>query len=180
MITAEQLILDTGALWEYFVRSYQSVHRTSWLLAKCHFCVLTDETLFDGFREMLGRKRGWLLTVPGVIAELQGHARRAEHGAPDRRQTPFQKTFWELVQQEMRQLKFNEDICRVVDMDPTCLGAFGPVDTSLLNVAKSRIGGHHSCIMLVSDGDLFGRCRADQIPVEWVSDRIERFINDEM
>lgn len=176
IIRIEYFVLDTGPLLDFFVCLYDEQYHSTWLSTVISPAVLKDETLKDGFRSFLNQHKGRLLTSSGVIAELQQHILRAEKRAHSQNHAAFYRRFWMLVQTEMRQLGFDEDTCRLVYMDTNMLTNLGPVDTSIIELAKQNIGSYKKFIVLTSDDGVYERCIKEQVPVERTEDRIEKFI----
>ncbi|MCF6147345.1 MAG: hypothetical protein E3K37_01670 [Candidatus Kuenenia sp.] len=75
----------------------------------------------------------------------------------------------------MCQLKFIEDTRHIVDMNTDMLIKLGLVDASIIEIAKLNTGSYKHFIVLTSDSGVFKRC-TEQVPVQWIEDTIEQFI----
>ena len=92
----------------------------------------------------------------------------------------LQRRFWMLAQTQMCQLEFLENTHRIVDMTTDMLIKLGPVDTSIIGIAKSNMSSYKRFIVLTSDSGVFKRCTEEEVPVQWITDTIEQFIEESL
>ena len=76
----------------------------------------------------------------------------------------------------MCRLKFLEDTRHIVDMNTDMLIKLGPVDTSIIEIAKLNTGSYKHFIVLTSDSGVFKRCEEEQVSVQWTERTIEQFV----
>ena len=171
IVRTEYFVLDTGPLLDFFVWQCDKQYHSTWLKNAIQIVALKDEILKDGFRAFLDRHEGRLITSPGVIAELQGHILRAGGNTIE-----LQRRFWTLVQTQMCRLKFLEDTRHIVDMNTDMLIKLGPVDTSIIEIAKLNTGSYKHFIVLTSDYGVFERCEEEQVSVQWTEETIKQFV----
>lgn len=174
IVRTEYFVLDTGPLLEYFVWQCDKQYNSTWL-STIQTMALKDEISKKGFRTFLDQHKGRLITSSGVIAELQGHVLRAGGNTME-----LQRRFWMLVQTQMYQLEFLENTHRIVDMTTDMLIKLGPVDTSIIEIAKSNMSSYKRFIVLTSDSGVFKRCTEEEVPVQWITDTIEQFIEESL
>lgn len=179
MILPEHFVLDTGPLLDYFVRLYDDQYHSTWLSAHISPVTPRNKIWVAAFHSFLEHHKGRLLTSSGVIAEIERHICRAVSAvskAHHRRIKELQERFWTLVQNKMKDLKFNEDTQHLVDMPKNTLTDLGPVDTSIIELAKTHAKSGRIFIVLTKDSGIYKRCMEEQIPVDWVEDRIKEFM----
>lgn len=117
MILPEHFVLDTGPLLDYFTRLYDDQYHSTWLSANISCVTPQDKTWVAAFHSFLEHHKGRLLTSSGVIAEIERHIRKAVNKAPYRNIRELQDRFWTLVQNKMKELKFDEDTKRLLEKD---------------------------------------------------------------
>ncbi|OGW20439.1 MAG: hypothetical protein A2077_03155 [Nitrospirae bacterium GWC2_46_6] len=176
MILPEHFVLDTGPLLDYFARLYGDQYHSTWLSARISPVTPQHKIWVGGFRSFFEHHKGRLLTSSGVIAEIERHIRKAAREAHYRNLKEFQDHFWTLVQNKLKELKFDEDTQYLIDMSKNILADLGPVDTSIIELAKKHAKSGKRFIVLTTDFGIHKRCMEEQIPVESVEDRIEKFI----
>jgi len=178
MILPEHFVLDTGPLLDYFARLYSDQYHSTWISARISPVTPQHKVWVDGFRSFFEHHKGRLLTSSGVIAEIERHIRKAVSKAHYQNIKELQDRFWTLVQNKMKELKFDEDTQHLVDMSKNILTDLGPVDTSIIELAKKHAKSGKRFIVLTTDFGIRKRCMKEQIPVESVKDRIEKFITE--
>ena len=176
MILPEHYVLDTGPLLDYFTRLYDNQYHSTWLSANVSRVIPRDKRWVDVFHRFFEHHQGRLLTSSGVIAEIERHIRKAAREAHYRNLKELQDRFWTLVQNKMKELKFNEDTQYLIDMSKNILTDLGPVDTSIIEIAKKHSKSGKRFIVLTTDSGIRKRCMEEQIPVDWVEDRIKQFM----
>ncbi|MDO8141935.1 MAG: hypothetical protein Q6358_10590 [Candidatus Brocadiales bacterium] len=176
MILPEHFVLDTGPLLDYFVHLYNDQYHSTWLSASISPVTPQDKTWTDVFHSFFEHHKGRLLTSSGVIAEIERHIRKAAREAHYRNPKEFQERFWTLVQNKMKELKFNEDTQYLIDMSKNILTDLGPVDTSIIELAKKHAKLGKRFIVFTTDFGIRKRCMEEQILVESVEERIDKFI----
>ena len=110
-----------------------------------------DKTWVAAFHSFLEHHKGRLLTSSGVIAEIERHIRKAVSKAHYRNIKELQNRFWTLVQDKMKELKFDEDTQHLVDMPKNILTDLGQVDTSIIELAKKHAKSGKRFIVLTTD-----------------------------
>jgi len=100
-------------------------------------------------------------TSPQVVAEIHGLAKSRLEWYDERL-----ASFWRFAQRELARLRLQEDLIRILEMDPDDLPSFGPIYTSLLALAARS-----DSLVLTDEGKPRGRCDGKQIRV-WGSSEI--------
>jgi rRNA-processing protein FCF1 len=111
------------------------------------------------FKDFVVRHRT-VLTTPGVVAEIQGHQRRRLRGE--------QGGFWALARRQFHELRIDEEAVRLGEMEEGDLTNQGPVDASVLELARRRLVQYRRVAVLTADEPLWERCRNQQIPACWI------------
>jgi rRNA-processing protein FCF1 len=96
-------------------------------------------------------------TSPHVIAEINGLVRGKTGWRKD--QTRLSK-FWRFAKEELARLQLSEHLLEVAEMNGDDLGAFGPTDCAILQLAIPMDG-----VVVTEDGDLRRRILKEGIRV---------------
>lgn len=171
----EHFLLDTGPLQEFFVLRYQAESSHRWPDHTFHFHSLVTQLEREDFEKFVQDNRGHLGTSSGVVTEMHRFVR----DAADRCQTlagqDLTRRFWGLVRATFRELGIAEHVVPVVDMTEQVLVDCGPVDASLLELAKRRAKDAGRVVVLTGDRRLLELCLRLGLSAEYVSDRLEKF-----
>jgi len=147
------LIVDTGPIWELVL--YRAVKELGFANLKrdlTHFSSLKAYENCGNFLSAFGKKT----TSASVVAELYHQIRETEQkGRPQ---------LWELVYEEFRNMSMDEDVVRLLDMEPDLIAKYGPIDVSLLEIARRNLGRRP--VILTLDSHLHAECKKAQISAE--------------
>ena len=123
----ELLILDAGPIHELVLFHAVRHFRFQSLSSDLKF-ILSSES-YDQSSKFIGlfkRKT----TSASVVCEINYWIRKTE--------TKGQLKLWELVYDEFRNMGMDEEVVRLLQMDTNSVAKFGPVDVSLLEIAKRQ------------------------------------------
>ena len=144
------LIMDTGPIWELVL--YRAVKELGFANLRRdlrYFVSLEAYENCGSFLSAFGKKT----TSASVVAELYGRIRGTEQkGHPQ---------LWELVYEEFRNMRMDEDIVRLLDMEPSLVAKCGPTDISLIEIARRY--ANQKPVILKLDGQLHAECTKAQI-----------------
>ncbi len=156
-LRAEELILDTGPLFDFLLLRFSEETGRVGLENDLNYLKTDlDAQRFRGF--VTGHQI--VLTTPGVVAEIQRHQRRHLPGDQGR--------FWRLARGQFHELRIDEEAVRLGEMEEGDLSNQGPVDASLLQLARRRLGQYRRVAVLTADRPLWERCRNQQILACWI------------
>jgi hypothetical protein len=79
-----------------------------------------------------------------------------------------QKKLWGRVCDEFRNMEMDEEVVRLLDMDVDFVSRFGPVDGSLLGLARRHAG--RNPLILTSDRPLHGECKKAGLGVSHIDE----------
>jgi hypothetical protein len=150
--------VDTNLLFDYLVWRFSA--QADPPIPEPSLQRLSTPDLKEAFRWYLNLAKP-IQTSPHVIAEIQGLAKSRLDWYGERL-----ASFWRFAQGELARLRLQEQLIRIVEMDPDDLPSFGPTDTSLLALAART-----DSLMLTDEGELRGRCDRRQIRA-WGSSEI--------
>jgi hypothetical protein len=142
--------VDTNLLFDYLVWRFWAQASPS--IPEPTLGRLSTPDMKEAFRWYLDLVKP-IQTSPHVIAEIHGLAK-----ARLKWDGETLASFWSFAQRELARLRLQEDLIRIVEMDPDDLPSFGPTDTSLLALAARSEG-----LLLTDDGGLRDRCDEKQI-----------------
>src|SRR5208283_1655314 len=125
-------LVDTNVLFDFLLWRFCTDTKTS--MPACLSDHFSGESSRKALRWFLDEAKP-IYTSPHVIAEIHGllRSRAGWRG-------PRLAAFWRFAKDELARLLLREDLIRVSEMNREDLGAFGPVDSSILEMA-TRIGG---------------------------------------
>ncbi len=154
---------------DYFVLTHQASTRHTWL--RSHWPCQgpqnpLERAIFEGF---LKSQRGRLLTTAGVIAEIQGHIRRAQKESKASTLAGLGSliAFWDMVRDVFVDLRIREETPSLVELERETLIALGPVDASLVKLTQAFQGPSRR-VLLTNDNALRLHCRTMEIPAQLV------------
>jgi hypothetical protein len=102
-------------------------------------------------------------TSASVVAELYQWIRTTDSRG--------QRRLWNRVYEEFRAMDMNEEVVRLVDMDIDLVQRFGPVDISLIELARRHTRDNPR--VLTADEPLHGKCKQWGLPVSHVQEIVE-------
>jgi len=146
------LILDTGPIWELVL--FHAVYAFGFERLKRELRFITDVHAFDKCGQFIAsfRRR---TTSASVVAELHHWIRRT--------QPQGQLKLWNRVYDEFRGMGMDEEVVKLLEMDPEMVTSFGPVDVSLLRLAQRYL--MDVPVLLTVDQPLFGECEKAGVEV---------------
>jgi hypothetical protein len=145
-------LVDANLLFDYLV--WQFCVQADPPIEVPNLQKLSTPDLKEAFRWYLDLAKP-IQTSPHVVAEIHGLAKSRLEWYGERL-----ASFWRFAQRELARLRLQEDIIRILEMDPDDLPSFGPIDTSLLALAARS-----DSLVLTDEGKLRGRCDEKQISV---------------
>lgn len=174
---SEHYVLDTGPLIDFFVLTFEEETGARWLRG----CVPPQGVRFPAerglFETFLQERRGWLLTAPGVVAELENHVQRLVNRCkPHNLQDAFRARFWGLVCDRWRAWDIREAPVSLSELDPEIVAKHGPVDASLLRLVQAAAKGERR-VLLTNERALFGLCVKQRLPAHIVATWIRSLLS---
>jgi hypothetical protein len=140
------LILDSGPIRELVLFHAVSVFGLRNLRKELRF--IRDQEGYDKCSQFVASFQTKTTTSAAVVVELYQWIRHTEpHG---------QYKLWERVYDEFRNMGMDEEVIKLLDMDPPFVVRFGPVDASLLQLARRHLA--RNPVILTTDGPLYGEC----------------------
>lgn len=141
------LILDTGPIRELVL--FHAVYHFKFQRLKSYLQFIRSPESYDqcgNFIRPFRRKT----TSASVVCEINHWIRETEPTG--------QLKLWNRVYDEFRNMGMDEDVVKLLDMDSSSVARLGPVDVSLLEIAKEQSG--LSPILLTIDRPL--QCEGQQ------------------
>ncbi len=157
-------VIDTNVLFDFLVWRFSVSFSLPEIASELRHLRTADQ------RDAVAWYLSWakpIITSPEVIAELHGRVTRDK-----KLRQPRLGSFWTFAQQELRQLELDEELMKLLEMQPATLAHFGPTDTGVLGIAA-----RDRRPVLTEDGKLRSRCLEEQIKVVSV-DEILAFRQD--
>jgi hypothetical protein len=151
-------LVDTNLLFDYLVWRFWTQASPS--IPEPILRQLSTPDMKEAFRWYLDLAKP-IQTSPHVIAEIHGLAKARLRWDGERL-----ASFWRFAQRELARLRLQEDLIRILEMDPDDLPSFGPIDTSLLALAAKS-----DSPVLTDEGELRGCCDKKEIEA-WGSSEI--------
>jgi hypothetical protein len=153
----ELLILDTGPIRELVL--FHAVQHLHFERLRRDLRFIRSQGSYDicgAFIHSFRRKT----TSASVVAELNYWIRQTEPQG--------QLKLWNRVYDEFREMGMDEHVVRLLDMDSSAVAKFGPVDVSLLEIAKRQA---HLCpTVLTVELPLHGEGRRAGLRVRLIQD----------
>lgn len=139
------LVLDTGPIRELI--TYRAVHDLGFDRLRPELRYLTNAEAYERCGTYLSsfhRKT----TSASVVAELNCWIR----------DTPplGRRQLWQLAREEFTAMGMDEELVRFLDLEIDFVARYGPIDTSLLEIARRNLS--QDPILLTLDGQLYGEC----------------------
>jgi hypothetical protein len=144
------LILDTGPIRE--IVSYYAVHNLRFHTLRPQLIHLVNPDTYENCSTFLSsfRKK---TTSASVVAELYYWIRETEPMG--------HKQLWERVYQEFENMGMDENVVKLLDMQLELVTRYGPVDASLLEIARRN--ARQKPVILTLDSRLHAECVKAQI-----------------
>ena len=123
----ELLILNAGPIHELVL--FHAVRHLRFQSLSSHLKFILSSESYDQCSKFIGlfkRKT----TSASVVCEINYWIRKTEPKG--------QLKLWELVYDEFRNMGMDEEVVRLLQMDTNSVAKFGPVDVSLLEIAKRQ------------------------------------------
>lgn len=141
----ELLILDTGPIHELLL--HHAVFEFGFERLRPSLRYLVNAASYDRCSRFIGSfKRK--TTSASVVAELNYWIRDTEERG--------RAKLWHRAYDEFRAMEMNEEVIRLVAMDIEMVTRFGPVDASLIELARQHQREHP--LVLTVDSKLCGQC----------------------
>ncbi len=156
-VRRELLILDTGPIWEFLL--FRAVVEYSFQSLRPRLQYIRDKNSYDECSKFIATFQT-RSTSASVVAELYQHIRQTEPGGHRR--------LWNLAYEEFRSMGMKEEAIHLLQMDLELVTRFGPVDVSLLELARSR--QKDQPIILTVDSALCGECRKAGLRVIYIEE----------
>ena len=141
----ELLILDAGPIRELVLFHAVDQYGFEGLRPKLK-CIL-DRVSYVRCSKFIGSFRN-KTTSASVVAELNYWIRKTEITGQER--------LWNRVYEEFREMRMDEQVVKLLEMDSGQVTTFGPVDVSLVEIARRN--GILSPLVLTVDGPLHRQC----------------------
>jgi len=150
------LILDTGPIRELVLFHAVSEFHLENLRKTLRY--LKDEESYKRCSEYIASFRQMTMTSASVVVELYHWIRDTEpHG---------RSKLWQRVYEEFRNMGMNEEVVRLLDMDASFVTRFGPIDGSLLELARRH--APKNPMILTTELPLCGECRKGGLSVSHI------------
>ncbi len=171
----DQFILDTGPLMEFLVRRYEQQFGPPWPDPRFNFHALRSPIDTVACERFFAASRNQLRTTPGVVVEIRYHLRCAERSGTISPHRVLRSRFWQLAQDEFRQLGMDEHLIRLLDVRQEILIDAGPVDAGLLELARRFLQQGDSVVVLTDDDNFRKQCGREQVTAEGLAGRLASF-----
>jgi hypothetical protein len=149
---SEHPFVDTGVLFDFLVWRFCKETETSF-----PGCLPDNSAMIDCMKALhwyFDRHKP-IHTSPHVIAEIHGLVK-----ARAKWKEPRVSTFWQFAQEELARFRLEEHLVELAKMNREDLGAFGPTDVSVLELAVQE-----GRTVILEDGALSRRLTQEQIRV---------------
>jgi len=167
---ARTYLLDTGPIFDYLLARFSEDERRPELLAEARF--LSTPARLAIFKVFVAQHAPFI-TVAGVVVEVQHVLQRHRREAGLLKKSDH-APFWSLLRGEYLAAPVSEEFLRVDELHGDVLSRYGPVDSALVTLALRYLGQNRDVAVLTGDWGLVRRCRALQVPVEWIDDVLAR------
>jgi len=140
------LILDTGIIREMVL--FHAVNEYGFERLRSELRFVKEREIYEKcarFVAAFERKT----TSASVVAELYHWIRDTDSAG--------QRMMWQRVYEEFRDTGMDEEVSRLVDMEIDLVTKFGPIDVSLMDLA--RFHSNENARLLTIDEGLYGKCK---------------------
>lgn len=141
----ELLILDTGPIWELVL--FHAVDQFGFERLRRELQFIKDQQSYGRCGQFIGSFRR-KTTSASVVAELGYQIRRPKLGG--------QEKLWNRVYEEFQNMGMDEEVIRLVEMSRLLVVRMGPVDVSLLELARRH--ADELPVVLTVDSALYREC----------------------
>lgn len=146
MQTPGIVIVDTGPIWELVVHYAVNHLGFASLRRKLRHFESTEAyeqcgTFLSSFRKKT--------TSASVVAQLYNFIRDTEQNG--------QRLLWKRVYEEFENMGMDEEVVKLLDMDPGLIARYGPTDVSLIEIARRNLT--QKPVILTLDIPLHSECR---------------------
>jgi len=151
------LILDTGVIRELVL--FHAVQEFGFERLRRELRFIKEREFYEKcgrFVALFQRKT----TSASVVAELYHWIRQTDPTG--------QKKIWNRVYEEFRATGMDEEVVRLVDMDINLVAEFGPVDVSLIELARLHFAD--TPLVLTTDKPLHGKCKQAGLGVSHIQE----------
>jgi len=142
----ELLILDTGPIRELV--GFHAVDRFGFERLRSDLCFISNPESYRMCTQFVASFRR-KTTSASVVAELYRWIRETDPKG--------QAKLWNRVYEDFQNMGMDEEVVRLVEMDLGLVVTFGPVDVSLLELARRH--ADHNPVLLTIDSKLYGECK---------------------
>ncbi|MHB8655683.1 MAG: hypothetical protein ACYDA9_17600 [Terriglobia bacterium] len=141
----ELLILDTGPIWELVL--FHAVDQFGFERLRQELQFIKDQSTYERCVEFIALFKT-KTTSASVVAELGYQIRKTERGGQER--------LWNRVFEEFQSMGMDEEVIRLVQMNRVLVARMGPVDVSLLELARRH--ADDLPVVLTVDSALHSEC----------------------
>jgi hypothetical protein len=121
---------------------------------------IKNEESYGKCSDFIASFRQMTTTSASVVVELYHWIRETEpHG---------QSKLWRRVYDEFQNMGMNKEVVKLLDMDANLVTRFGPVDGSLLELARRHAG--RNPVILTTDWALHGECKKAGLSVSHIDE----------
>jgi len=142
----ELLILDTGPIRELVL--FHAISEFRFERLRAHLRFIDDAESYRRCSEFVASYSNRLTTSAGVVVELYHWIRETDERGRNK--------LWGRVYDEFRNMGINEEVVKLLHMDPTFIVRYGPVDGSLLELARRHLP--RNPLILTADWPFHGEC----------------------
>jgi hypothetical protein len=152
------LILDTGPIRELVL--YHAISEFRFDILRGNLQYIRDDESYKRCTRFLALFSQITTTSAAVVVELYHWIRKTEPNG--------QSKLWRRVYDEFRNMGMDEEVVKLLDMDPDFVVRFGPVDGSLLRLAQRHAA--RNPLILTTDYPLYGECKKSVIDVSHINE----------
>jgi hypothetical protein len=153
----ELLVLDTGPIRELVL--FHAVHYFRFQSLNSDLKFILRPESYDQWVKFIREFRR-KTTSASVVCEINRWIRKTA--------TIGHLKLWKRVYDEFRDMSMDEEVVKLVDMDTHSVARWGPVDVSLLEIAKRQ--AHLSPVVLTVDLPLYGEGQQAGLRVQLIQD----------
>ncbi len=154
----ELLILDTGPIREMVLFHAVTEFRLEHLRRTLRF--IKDDESYEKCANFIASFRQMTTTSASVVVELYHWIRETE--------PHDQNKLWRRVYEEFLNMGMDEEVVRLLDMEVGIVMRFGPVDGSLLELARRH--APRNPMILTTDSPLWGECKKAGLGVSHIAE----------
>jgi hypothetical protein len=144
------VIVDTGPIWELIL--FRAVNELGFASLRNNLQPFYTPQAYENCGDFLS-SFGKKITSSSVVAELYRKIRDTDPNGHRR--------LWQQVYEEFTNMEMDEDIVKLLDMDLELVSNRGPIDVSLIEIARRN--SNQDPVILTLDTKLHAECRKAQI-----------------